>query len=72
MNNKHFNQFKSFVNQQGGSSGNPGARIPLIVGGILFYLATQSIYYGTFILAYLCSSLMMIIISRYWSLCCQI
>jgi hypothetical protein len=46
MNNKHFNQFKSFVNNPGSGS-NSGLRLPIIIGGILFYLATQSIYYGT-------------------------
>lgn len=45
MNNKYFNQFKSYANKQGSGS-NPKVHLPLIVGGILFYLATQSIYYG--------------------------
>jgi hypothetical protein len=34
------------MNSQGGSSSNPKVRLPLIIGGILFYLASQSIYYG--------------------------
>lgn len=34
------------MNNQGGSSSNAKARLPLIIGGLLFYLASQSIYYG--------------------------
>jgi len=44
MNSKGFNQFKSFVNQGGSSSGGKGF-LPLVLGFGLLWLAQSSIYY---------------------------
>lgn len=45
MNSKGFNQFKSFVNQGGSSSGGKSF-VPLVLGFGLLWLAQSSIYYG--------------------------
>lgn len=45
MNSKGFNQFKSFVNQGGSSSGGKNF-LPLVLGFGLLWLAQSSIYYG--------------------------
>lgn len=47
MNSKGFNQFKSFVNQGGSSSGGKGL-LPLVLGVGLLWLAQSSIYYGCY------------------------
>lgn len=48
MNSKHFNQFKSFVNQPGAGSGGSKGLFPILVGLGLLWLAKSSIYYGIF------------------------
>ncbi len=45
MNNKHFNQFKSYVNTSGSTGGR--GLFPILVGLGLLWLAKSSIYYGT-------------------------
>jgi len=47
MNNKNFNQLKSFLNSSKGSTGQKGL-IPIVLGLGLLWLANQSIYYGKF------------------------
>ena len=49
MNNKGFNQFKSFVNQGASSAGGGKGLLPLAFGLGLLWLANSSIYYGTFL-----------------------
>ena len=48
MNNKQFNQFKSFVNQSGSAGGR--GLLPILLGLGLVWLAKSSIYYGSSIL----------------------
>ncbi len=47
MNSKGFNQFKSFINQKGPSSGGKNI-LPLVLGFGLLWLAQSSIYYGNY------------------------
>ncbi len=47
MNSKGFNQFKSFINQKGQSSGGKNF-LPLVLGFGLLWLAQSSIYYGNY------------------------
>jgi hypothetical protein len=48
MNNKGFNQFKSFMNKGASSAGGKGF-LPLVLGFGLLWLAQSSIYYGILI-----------------------
>ncbi len=48
MNSKGFNQFKSFINQKGPSSGGKNI-LPIVLGFGLLWLAQSSIYYGSFL-----------------------